>query len=204
MLVLASSSPRRRELLAQAGFVFTVAPPAIPEELRSGESPIAYVTRLAREKAQAVWARNSANDREGDPLLVLGADTTVVSADGQILEKPADETDATRMLRLLSGTTHKVITGVALVSAAAIEVAAEVTYVSLLTLSDAEIAAYVAGGESMDKAGAYGIQGKASRWVPRVHGCYFNVMGLPLALVSSMIEGAQIRAARDSHAEAPV
>jgi septum formation protein len=86
-----------------------------------------------------------------------------------------------------------VITGVALVSAAALEVAAEVTFVSLLTLSDEEIAAYIAGGESMDKAGAYAIQGRAARWVPRVHGCYFNVMGLPLALVASMIEGARSR-----------
>lgn len=193
MLVLASSSPRRRELLALAGFKFSAIPAAIPEELRAGESAIAYVTRLAREKAQAVWSQSSAQDREDDALLVLGADTTVVAADGQILEKPLDEADAVRMLRLLSGTTHLVITGVALVSSSNVEVAAELTYVSMLTVSDDEIAAYVATGESMDKAGAYGIQGRASRWVPRIHGCYFNVMGLPLALVSSMIEGARSR-----------
>ena len=199
MLVLASSSPRRRELLALAGFVFTVSPALIPEELRAGESPIGYVTRLAREKAEAVWARQSAQDRPGyapredDALMVLGADTTVVAADGQILEKPLNEGDAVRMLRLLSGTTHQVITGVALVSAAGVEVAAEVTYVTMLTLSDAEIAEYLTAGESMDKAGAYAIQGRAARWVPRIHGCYFNVMGLPLALVSSMIEGARVR-----------
>ena len=193
MLVLASSSPRRRELLALAGFKFSAIAAAIPEELRAGESAIAYVTRLAREKAQAVWAQTSAQDREDDALLVLGADTTVVAADGQILEKPLDEADAVRMLRLLSGTTHLVITGVALVSSSNVEVAAELTYVSMLTVSDDEIAAYVATGESMDKAGAYGIQGRASRWVPRIHGCYFNVMGLPLALVSSMIEGARSR-----------
>jgi septum formation protein len=193
MLVLASSSPRRRELLALAGFKFSAIPASIPEELRAGESAIAYVTRLAREKAQAVWAQSSAQDREDDALLVLGADTTVVAADGQILEKPLDEADAVRMLRLLSGTTHLVITGVALVSSSNVEVAAELTYVSMLTVSDDEIAAYVATGESMDKAGAYGIQGRASRWVPRIHGCYFNVMGLPLALVSSMIEGARSR-----------
>jgi septum formation protein len=208
MLVLASSSPRRRELLALCGFSFTVAPASIAEELRAGESPIGYVTRLAREKAEAVWARqsgqNSEPDREDDALLVLGADTTVVAADGQILEKPADTADAARMLRLLSGTTHQVITGVALVSAAGVEVAAEVTYVSMLTLSDAEIAAYLAAGESMDKAGAYGIQGRASRWIPRVHGCYFNVMGLPLALVSSMIEGAQIRSEKPASTAASV
>lgn len=197
MLVLASSSPRRRELLAQGGFTFKVEPAAIPEERGLDESAIAYVTRLAREKAEAVWARSASLDREDDPLLVLGADTTVVAADGQILEKPVDQGDAARMLRLLSGTTHKIITGVALISSGAAEVAAEVTYVTMLTLSDAEIAEYVAAGESMDKAGAYGIQGRAARWVPRVHGCYFNVMGLPLALVSSMIEGAR---ARQTHA----
>jgi septum formation protein len=193
MLVLASSSPRRRELLALAGFVFTVSPALIPEELRPAESPIGYVTRLAQEKAEVVLARYSAQDREGDALMVLGADTTVVAADGQILEKPLDDADAARMLRLLSGTTHQVITGVALISAGGVEVAAEVTYVTMLTLSDAEIAEYLKAGESMDKAGAYAIQGPAARWVPRIHGCYFNVMGLPLALVSSMIEGARVR-----------
>lgn len=193
MLVLASSSPRRRELLALAGFVFTVSPALIPEELRAAESPIGYVSRLAREKAEVVWARYSAQDREDDALMVLGADTTVVAADGQILEKPLDDADAVRMLRLLSGTTHQVITGVALISAGGVEVAVEVTYVTMLTLSEAEIADYLTAGESMDKAGAYAIQGRAARWVPRIHGCYFNVMGLPLALVSSMIEGARVR-----------
>ncbi|MBB6145977.1 septum formation protein [Silvibacterium bohemicum] len=204
MLVLASASPRRRELLALGGFTFTVAPAAIPEELGAGESAIGYVTRLAREKAEAVWARHSPQDGEGDALLVLGADTTVVAPDGQILEKPADAADAARMLRQLSGTTHQVITGVALVSATGVEVAAEVTYVSMLTLSDEEIAAYVAAGESMDKAGAYGIQGRAARWIPRVHGCYFNVMGLPLALVSTMIEGAVARHAKPKGVAASV
>jgi septum formation protein len=191
MLVLASSSPRRRELLAQAGFSFSVAPAAIVEARRQDEPAIAYVTRLAREKAATVWARQSAAGDHG--LLVLGADTTVVAADGQILEKPVDAADAARMLRLLAGTTHKIVTGVALASSTGVEVAAEVTYVSMVTISDAEIAAYVATGEPMDKAGGYGIQGYAARWVPRVHGCYFNVMGLPLALVSSMIEGARSR-----------
>lgn len=204
MLVLASSSPRRRELLAQGGFTFNVEPAAIPEERGPDESAIAYVTRLAREKAEAVWARSASLDREDDPLLVLGADTTVVAADGQILEKPVDEGDAARMLRLLSGTTHKIITGVALISSGAVEVAAEVTYVTMLTLSDAEIAEYVAAGESMDKAGAYGIQGRAARWVPRVHGCYFNVMGLPLALVASMIEGERSRAGKTARVTASV
>jgi septum formation protein len=117
---------------------------------------------------------------------VLGADTTV-TLDNQILAKPADPADAARMLRLLSGRTHHVITGVAVVAADRTEVAAEVTGVRFLTLSDDEIESYVATGEPMDKAGAYAIQGRAARWVPRVQGCYFNVVGLPLALVSTML-----------------
>ena len=120
-------------------------------------------------------------------LAVLGADTTV-TLDNTILGKPEDAADAARMLRLLSGRTHRVITGVALVTAAGVEVAAEATAVRFLTLSDAEIADYVAGGEPMDKAGAYAIQGRAARWIPRIEGCYFNVIGLPLALVSSLLE----------------
>ena len=120
-------------------------------------------------------------------LVVLGADTTV-TLDNTILGKPEDAADAARMLRLLSGRTHRVITGVAVVTAKGAEVAAEVTAVRFLTLSDAEIADYVATGEPMDKAGAYAIQGRAARWIPRIEGCYFNVMGLPLALVCSLLE----------------
>ena len=119
--------------------------------------------------------------------MVLGADTTV-TLDNAILGKPEDAADAARMLRLLSGRTHRVVTGVALVTAKGAEVAAEVTAVRFLTLSDEEIAEYVATGEPMDKAGAYAIQGRAARWIPRIEGCYFNVMGLPLALVSSLLE----------------
>jgi septum formation protein len=193
MLVLASASPRRKELLAQGGFAFAVTAAAISEELKPGESPIAYVTRLAREKAETVFAQQKAHEKDDDPLVVLGADTTVVAPDGEILGKPADAADAARMLRLLSGVTHQVVTGVCAASRAGVEVAAEVTYVSMVTLADAEIAAYVATGEPMDKAGAYGIQGYAARWIPRIHGCYFNVVGLPLALVSSMLEGARVR-----------
>ncbi|MFZ0663535.1 MAG: Maf family protein [Acidobacteriaceae bacterium] len=189
MLVLASASPRRRELLAQAGFAFTVAPASIPEDLRPGENPVAYVTRLAREKAQKVYAQLDSPQS----TVVLGADTTVVAPNGEVLGKPADAADAARMLRLLSGATHQVITGVAVVSSEEIETAAEVTHVTVLTLSDEEIAAYVATGEPMDKAGAYAIQGYAARWIPRIHGCYFNVVGLPLALVSGMLEGVQAR-----------
>ncbi len=198
MLVLASASPRRSEILTQGGFTFTIAPAHIDESLRPDESPIAYVTRLAGEKSQAIWTKLSAQASGIDPILVLGADTTVVAPDGEILGKPCSEADAARMLKKLSGATHKVITGVALASELSLEAAAEVTYVTMLTLSEAEIAAYVATGDPMDKAGAYGIQGYAARWIPRIHGCYFNVMGLPLALVSTMIEGAQARAHAES------
>jgi septum formation protein len=188
MLVLASASPRRRELLAQAGYSFEVRPAHIPEEPQPGEEPVAYVTRLAREKAEAVFRQLQAGrDPAAGDLAVLGADTTV-TLDNRILGKPEDAADATRMLRLLSGRTHRVITGVALVSAHAAEVAAEVTAVRFLTLSEGQIADYVATGEPMDKAGAYAIQGQAARWIPRIEGCYFNVVGLPLALVAGMIE----------------
>ena len=181
-LVLASASPRRRELLAQAGFSFTVRPAHIPEDPLPAEDPIAYVTRLAREKAEAVFRELA------DPAaIVLGADTTV-AVDKTILGKPVDSADAASMLRMLSGRSHRVITGVAVVTADSIEVAAEVTAVRFLTLSDEEIAAYVATGEPMDKAGAYAIQGRAACWIPRVVGCYFNVVGLPLALVSCLLE----------------
>ncbi len=216
MLILASASPRRRELLTQAGFVFEVRPAHVNEDVRAGEDAIAYVTRLAREKAQAVldtisssginteasnaqrsWSSTqSAKDADwmGHRWVVLGADTTV-TVDGQILAKPEDAEDAKRMLRLLSGQTHRVITGVAVVTATRAEVAAEVTGVRFVTMSEAEIAAYVATGEPMDKAGAYGIQGRAARWIPRVEGCYFNVVGLPLALVTTMLEALGVRPA---------
>jgi septum formation protein len=199
MLVLASASPRRRELLAQAGFTFQVHPAHIPEDPLAGEDPIAYVTRLAREKAQVIFrqlnaAKSQAEaDVKGEALAVLGADTTVV-IDKVILAKPEDAADASRMLRMLSGRTHQVMTGVALVTAERIEVAAEVTGVRFLTLSEEEIAAYVASGEPMGKAGAYGIQGLAARWIPRVEGCYFNVVGLPLALVTTLLEGCNLKA----------
>ncbi len=188
MLILASASPRRRELLSQAGFTFEVHPAHIPEDPLPGEDPIAYVTRLAREKAQAVFEQTAQHSAATSAdLAVLGADTTV-TLDNQILGKPTDAADAARMLRLLSGRSHRVITGVALATAHNTEIAAEVTAVRFLTLSDAEIEAYVATGEPMDKAGAYAIQGRAARWIPRIEGCYFNVVGLPLALVSALIE----------------
>jgi septum formation protein len=186
MLVLASASPRRRELLTQAGFSFTVHPAHIPEDPLPAEDPIAYVTRLAREKAESVFAELSSRS-SAPPRVVLGADTTV-TLDNQILAKPADSADAARMLRQLSGRTHHVITGVAVVAAGSTQVAAEVTAVRFLSLSDQEIEAYVATGEPMDKAGAYAIQGRAARWIPRIEGCYFNVVGLPLALVTALLE----------------
>jgi len=193
MLVLASASPRRRELLAQAGFAFEVATADINEDLRPDETPIAYVTRLAREKAETVAHSSQYAD---ESVLVLGADTTVVAPNGEILAKPADDADAARMLRLLAGATHKVITGVALVAGDHTEVAAEVTYVTMRTLSDEEIADYLRTGEAHDKAGSYAIQGYAARWIPRVHGCYFNVVGLPLALVTAMLEGVESKIAQ--------
>ena len=200
MLVLASSSPRRRDLLAQAGYTFTVLAASIGEDPHPGEQPIPYVLRLARQKAEAVAASPEcaalAADHPGEPLLVLGADTTVVAPSGEMLAKPESDQDAARMLRLLAGATHQVITGVALVAGSHTEVAAEVTHVTFLSPSEEEIARYVATGEPQGKAGAYAIQGQAARWIPRVHGCYFNVVGLPLALVASLIAGAEERLAR--------
>ena len=187
MLVLASASPRRSELLTNAGFEFSVHPSHIPEELLPNEDPIAYVTRLALEKANTVYSEISSMESSSDPTIVLGADTTV-TLDNHILGKPESAEDAARMLRLLSGRTHRVITGVALVSAAQSQVAAEVTAVQFLTLSEEEIAAYIATGEPMDKAGAYAIQGRAARWIPRITGSYFNVVGLPISLVSTLLE----------------
>jgi len=204
MLVLASASPRRRELLTQAGFSFQVQAAHIPEDPYPNEDPIVYVVRLARQKAQAVFdqlsastanppetAAGAADNLVEEPLVVLGADTTV-TLDNHILGKPEDAADAARMLRLLSGRTHRVITGVAVVTAKFTEVAAEVTAVRFLTLSDDEIAAYIATSEPMDKAGAYAIQGRAARWIPRIEGDYFNVVGLPIALVSTLLESYKL------------
>jgi septum formation protein len=191
-LILASASPRRRELLTQAGYRFEVEPSSVVESRRPGEDAIRFATRLAREKAAEVFARHQPSTA---PMMVLGADTVVV-CDGEVMGKPADAADATRMLLLLSGCTHQVVTGVAVVwGSGSAEVAAEMTHVTLRTLSPQEVADYVAGGEPMDKAGAYAIQGYAGRWIPRIHGCYFNVVGLPLALVTNLLEGAQLRMA---------
>jgi len=192
MLVLASASPRRRELLTQAGYAFTVYPAHIPEEPRRGEDPVAYVTRLAVEKAEVAFRQLATIPEVAglggkSPIIVLGADTTV-TIDNQILGKPEDAADAERMLRMLSGRSHRVITGVALVDEAGADSAAEITTVEFRAMTDKEIRDYVASGEPMDKAGAYAIQGRAARWIPRIEGCYFNVVGLPLARVAGMLE----------------
>jgi septum formation protein len=192
-LILASASPRRRELLTQAGYRFQVEASSVAESRRPGEDAIRLATRLAREKAEEVFARHPSS---AEKLTVLGADTVVV-CDGEVMGKPVDAAEAARMLLLLSGRTHQVVTGVAVVWApGSAEVAAELTQVTMRTLSPQEVSDYVAGGEPMDKAGAYAIQGYAGRWIPRISGCYFNVVGLPLALVSSLLEGAQQRMTR--------
>ena len=192
MLVLASASQRRHQLLRNAGIPFEVQPADIDETPLAGESPRDCAQRLAREKALAV--------AEGHPhQCVLGADTIVV-IDETILGKPRDENDAASMLRLLAGRTHAVITGVSLVlrTAAAnaeplrtgnreLRTASETTLVTMCDLSDAEIREYIATGEPMDKAGAYAIQGLASRWIPRIEGDYSNVVGLPVARVHRML-----------------
>jgi len=181
MLVLASASPRRQELLGNAGISFAVQPADVDETPLAGESPRECAERLAREKALAV-----AQLRPHD--VVLGADTIVV-VDEAILGKPRDVDDAVRMLRLLSGRVHCVITGVCLVGPGTVKArtASETTLVTMSDFSDEEIRAYVATGEPMDKAGAYAIQGRASRWIPRIEGDYSNVVGLPVALVYRML-----------------
>jgi len=206
MLVLASASPRRQDLLRSAGICFGTQAADIDETPLPGEPPRECAERLAQEKALAVW-RTRLQD------LVLGADTIVV-IDETILGKPADSADAARMLRLLSGRVHRVITGVCVVQTVAnrqlpaaredvaqsppgfevlrtesgeLRIASETTLVTMNELSDDEIRDYVASGEPMDKAGAYAIQGRASRWIPRIEGDYSNVVGLPVALVWRML-----------------
>jgi septum formation protein len=190
-LVLASASPRRAELLRAAGIDFDVLIANVDESVHRGETPAQHVARLAEEKALRVLpeARNRP---------VLGADTVVV-VDGEILGKPADAADAGRMLRILSGRQHQVMTGVALIPEPAsaglggsisLSDGIEVTTVEFAPISPAEIAAYVGSGEPMDKAGAYAIQGLASRFVTRIEGSYSNVVGLPVALVYDLCKRA--------------
>ncbi len=174
MLVLASQSPRRAEILRQAGIQFVVRAASVDETPLTDETPEDYVRRLAEAKARAVMA---------DPgEIVLGADTTVV-VDREMLGKPVDAADARRMLALVSGRRHEVITGICLRRGDESIRDHAVTAVWFARMSTQEIEDYVAGGEPMDKAGAYAVQGAASKFIPRIEGCYFNVVGLPIAMV---------------------
>lgn len=177
-LILASRSPRRAELLTAAGIEFTVRTADIDETPRAGECPMDYVLRLAEEKACAVAC--------GADETILAADTTVV-LDGEILGKPVDRADAARMLGALSERRHEVITGVCLRSHRRTVREACVTAVWFAPMTVAEIEDYVASGEPMDKAGAYGIQGVASRYIDRIEGSYTNVVGLPVAMVYRLL-----------------
>lgn len=178
-LVLASASPRRADLLRSAGFQFQVVPVDVDERPLAGEDPAVMVQRLATEKAALV------SDRVPDGA-VIGADTVVV-VDGVILGKPGDDRDAAGMLRRLSGRSHEVLTGVAVHANGRRLVAVERTVVWFLPLSDADIAWYVSSGEPLDKAGAYAVQGLASRFVTRIEGSYSNVVGLPVARVCELL-----------------
>jgi septum formation protein len=181
MLILASSSPRRADLLRAAGIPFQAFPVAIDESVPRLEPPGEHVRRLAREKAEAAFALH--------PLaLVLGADT-IVTVGGEIMGKPRDAEDAMRMLRLLSGREHEVLTGVALVAASGVVVEVARTRVWVNPLTEVEISDYVATGEPLDKAGAYGIQGLGSRFIDRIQGSYSNVVGLPVSLVYRLLKG---------------
>lgn len=186
MLLLASASPRRQELLRNAGIEFTVQAAEIPEIPLADEPPQSFAERMAREKAMAVFPAHPGN-------IVLGADTVIV-VEGQILGKPRDEADAARMLRLLSGRTHVVTTGVCLVGPQQrpapyfLDTRSETSLVTFNPLSDSDIQFYISTGEPLDKAGAYAIQGIASRWITRIEGDYCNVVGLPVALVWRMLK----------------
>jgi septum formation protein len=200
-IVLASASPRRAAILRDAGIPFEVLAAQVDETRRDGELRGDYVRRLALEKARAAAAEAPADS--GDCLFV-GADTVVV-AGGEILGKPVSEDDARRMLRMLSGGVHEVHTGLAVVERPGTAESAtdEITRVTFAALSDDEIENYIATGEPFDKAGAYGIQGIGGRYVTRIEGCYFNVMGLPLARLWSLLQefGWKETASRESAAK---
>ena len=180
LLILASASPRRADLLREAGIDVEIQPAHVNEDVEPGEAPEAYVRRVADAKGHAISQRMPGR-------FVLAADTAVV-VEGQILGKPSNSEDAARMLRRLSGRSHLVISGVCLIKngSPAVKTEVETTVVEFADLSPAEIAWYVASGESMDKAGGYGIQGLASRFVTRIDGSYSNVVGLPIAVVYRM------------------
>jgi septum formation protein len=186
-LILASASPRRRELLAGAGVAFEVVPAEVPEERRPGETPAAFATRLAREKADAVAGRN---DRVA-PRLVLGADTIVVLGD-EVLGKPDDAGHAVELLERLAGREHRVLTAVAVVesgSGRCFQALVE-SRVTLRSASTQELRRYVASGEPLDKAGAYALQGEGRRFVTRVEGSESNVIGLPLEETLALLRAA--------------
>ena len=184
-IILASASPRRRRLLKQIGFTFRVVPSYVDEDNADHHDPLANVQAIALRKARSVAAR-------GENGVVIGADTQVL-VDGEILGKPENDADATRMLTMLSGRKHQVITGVALIDTYtnSEETWCETTLVTFRKLPEDEIADYVRTGEPMGKAGAYGIQGRAAAFVERIEGCYFNVVGLPLAKLSRKLRSLQ-------------
>lgn len=181
-IILASQSPRRRELLTQMGLPFTVRVADIDEQLQRDLPPAELVARISAEKAAAVAAE--VNDPDA---LIIAADT-VVTVDGTVLGKPRDEADAKRMLSLLSGRAHRVFTGFTLQQGARVVSHSEETEVHFRPLSDEEISAYIATGEPMDKAGAYGIQGRGSLLVRSLSGDYFNVMGLPVCALGQALK----------------
>ncbi|MGD0964775.1 MAG: Maf family protein [Candidatus Acidiferrales bacterium] len=184
-LILASASPRRAEILRNAGFTFDISPADVDEAILRDERADDYVQRLAEEKARSALERVG---RDATPAIVIGADTTVV-AGSHILSKPTSQEDARRMLRLLSGQTHEVLTGLSVIHStdARSDSEVETTRVSFAHLSESEIEEYLGTGEPFDKAGAYGIQGIGGRYVTRMEGCYFNVMGLPLSRLWFML-----------------
>ncbi len=183
-LVLASASPRRRELLAQAGLPHAVRPAQVEELRRKHEAPRDYVLRLAKEKALAVQC--------GREEVILAADTTVALDQNRVLEKPANVAEARAMLQALSGREHEVLTGVCLRWEGRLVTHVESTKVQFTALGDEDVDWYVATGEPFDKAGGYGIQGYASRFVTRVEGCFFNVVGLPVAQVCRLLREAGV------------
>jgi septum formation protein len=184
-LILASSSPRRAEILRNAGIAFEIRPTQIEETALPGETADAMVARLAEAKARAAVSRMDADLRE---CIVVGADTTV-ELDGEILGKPRDAGHAREILAKLSGRTHHVLTGIFLLQlpSGTTQTAVENSAVTFAPLSEEEIDAYVATGEPLGKAGAYAIQGLAGRYISRIEGCYFNVVGLPLARLYSLL-----------------
>jgi len=192
-LVLASASPRRAELLAAAGFSFEVLAADVDESVVPGESPKDYVLRLALAKSAAVLERLSIDETgpQDVRLVIVGADTSVI-VDDEILGKPVDDEDSGRMLRRLSGRSHQVLTGLSVRTAEQQVTGVEETLVFFRRLAEAEVSWYLASGEGRDKAGAYAIQGLASRFIPRIEGSYSNVVGLPIARLAGLIGSLEL------------